>query len=478
MKNKKIKTFLMAAGILSCATLAAQNRHEFSISAGGGISTLLYEASPGLQKNGLGGNVGLNYHYFFTNEWGIGTGLEFAYYNTKYKADLMFKYNTTDNAGNNFEFNSKIDNYSETQNAMMLQIPLMLQYQVGKMNRFYLAFGGKFGIPLSERYKSLGTVQNSGSYQSPVQEVKDLGTFNINEKGKFGIKAAVFASIELGAKWVLGEKTTLYTGAYLDYGLNNIYSKPKVNVPLVEYNVENPTDLTMHSVLNSQYPQSVSNAFVDKIHPLSAGLKLRLSFGFGSAIKDRKSKQAAENSKAEAQRIAEEKAQQEAVEKAAAEKVAAEKAEVERLAKEKQAQEAARIAAENARREEARKQGEKMQAAKTAIQQPVDYYQISKTELTDRQKQQLDEKIALLKQYPYLEVFIYGHTCDIGSKAINEKIGLLRAENAKKYLISQGIEKERIIGIASKRDTEPIVPNINEENRRQNRRVEIVIVSE
>ena len=30
-------------------------------------------------------------------------------------------------------------------------------------------------------------------------------------------------------------------------------------------------------------------------------------------------------------------------------------------------------------------------------------------------------------------------------------------------------------GIASKRDTEPLVPNTNEENRRQNRRVQLVI---
>ena len=63
----------------------------------------------------------------------------------------------------------------------------------------------------------------------------------------------------------------------------------------------------------------------------------------------------------------------------------------------------------------------------------------------------------------------------MGDEAINERIGLLRAERAKAYMISQGIEENRILGTISKLDTEPLVPNTNEENRRKNRRVELVV---
>jgi len=474
MKNKKIKTLLVVAGLLSCAALAAQNRHELSISGGGGISTLKYVSSIGSSKIKFGGNAGFNYYYFFHKNWGIGTGLEFASYNTKYGTNMLFKYNATDNMDNIFEFSSKIDNYSEKQNAMMLQIPIMLQYQVGKTNKFYLALGGKIGIPLSATYKSSGSVQNSGSYKLPVEEIVDLGNFNIEEKGKFGLKAAVFASVELGGKWALSEKIALYTGAYLDCGVNNIYSKPAVNVPLVEYNAENPNNLTIHSVLNSQYPQKVSDAFVDKIMPISAGLKLRLSFGIGEEKESKPREPKISN--AEAQRMVAETAEK-AQQEVAAAKAAAEKAEAERLVAEAKlkASETARIAAEKALREGEHKQNEKIQAAKTEIQQPVDNYGLSKTELTGKQKQQLDEKIVLLKQYPDFEVFIYGHTCDIGGNETNERVGLQRAENAKKYLISKGIDPKRIVGTASKLDTEPLVPNTNEENRKQNRRVQIVV---
>jgi OOP family OmpA-OmpF porin len=56
---------------------------------------------------------------------------------------------------------------------------------------------------------------------------------------------------------------------------------------------------------------------------------------------------------------------------------------------------------------------------------------------------------------------------------VNDRVALQRAEKVKKYLISKGIAENRILGVVSKRDTEPLVPNTNEENRIINRRVEI-----
>jgi len=143
------------------------------------------------------------------------------------------------------------------------------------------------------------------------------------------------------------------------------------------------------------------------------------------------------------------------------------------------AEEAARRAAEEKARQEenARRQVEAatLDAAKRQIQQPVDNFPLSHADLTDVQKQRLDEKIVLLKQYPNLRFHIYGHTCETGSREVNERIGLERATQAKAYMISKGIAESRILGTASKRDTEPLVPNTNEESRRQNRRVQLVI---
>jgi len=465
---KSIKLTALAA-FLFCTALNAQNRHELSLYGGGGLSTLNYKATVGEQKFGFGGNAGINYHIFFNRHWGIGTGVEFVCYNAKFNsADLGTNYMTTDIDGNPFEFRSKVSNYKENQNAIMLQIPLMLQYQVGKKHQFYIAAGGKVGIPIYGKYKNSGNIKNSGyyeyeDYEYTEQEFMGFGTFNREAKGKLEfLKTAFFVSAELGAKWDLGKKITLYTGAYLDYGLNNIYLETKT-VPaqqFVAYNTDVPTDFAVNSVLNSHYLQNINtvNTFTEKIIPISAGIKLRLSFGFGSTAKKAIVEQQVETSSAD--------------EEAAAQAKAAEKAEADRLVKE---QEKTRIAAEKAKQEEARRQAEKMQAAKTGVKQPIDNYKLSQAELTDAQKQELDQKIAILQQYPDMEVFIYGHTCNIGGNAINEKVGLARAQKAKEYLISKGIAEKRIIGIASKRDTEPLVPNTSEENRKQNRRIEIVV---
>ena len=87
----------------------------------------------------------------------------------------------------------------------------------------------------------------------------------------------------------------------------------------------------------------------------------------------------------------------------------------------------------------------------------------------------MDEKIAILKQYPDIRIHIEGHTCNIGSIAVNKQTGMQRAETAKAYLISQGIEDHRILTVTSKWYLEPLAPNINEENRKINRRVQFII---
>lgn len=451
----------------------AQNKHEFSVYGGGGLSTLNYKVSVGEQQNGFGGQFGLGYTFFFSPKWGLGTGVEMAFYNARFSMDnFSNRYTTTDMDGNSFEFRSTLTNYEEKQGAMLLQIPLMLHFQTGNTHRFYAALGGKIGIPLSGIYESTNDgLKNSGyyaheDYEYTTQEFMGFGTFKGKDvTGDLDFKTAFFVSAEAGMKWKLAGKWSLYTGLYVDYGLNNIYQTQDPAPQFVAYNSENPQDFTVNSILASQYMQNgISQTFTDKINPLAAGVKIALSLGCGQ----HKEKTAAQtepvvnNTENQAQREAEEQAR----------KAAAEKAEADRLAQEQEAQ---RLAAEKARREEQAKQKQRALQIQQEIQQPIENYALSQVELTAAQKQELDAKIVLLQQNPEIAVYIYGHTCDLSGDAVNEKVGLRRAEKAKEYLISKGIAESRILGIASKRDTEPMVPNNSEENRKKNRRVEIVI---
>ncbi len=79
-----------------------------------------------------------------------------------------------------------------------------------------------------------------------------------------------------------------------------------------------------------------------------------------------------------------------------------------------------------------------------------------------------------LNKYPDKKIQIVGHTDDIGKEEANLWYGQERANNVKKYLISQGIEKDKIIA-SSKGESNPIASNDTEENRAKNRRIEITV---
>jgi hypothetical protein len=157
----------------------------------------------------------------------------------------------------------------------------MLQFQTGDEHRFYVSAGGKVGIPVSGKYESSNTgIQNSGyyekeNYEYTTQTFMGFGQFTgRGAEGDMSFKTAFFASAELGMKWRLNGNWSLYTGAYLDYGLNDIAKKQ--SRPFVEYNTGSPEDFTVNSIVNSQYQTS---SFTEKIIPVAAGIRLRLAFG-------------------------------------------------------------------------------------------------------------------------------------------------------------------------------------------------------
>ena len=68
-----------------------------------------------------------------------------------------------------------------------------------------------------------------------------------------------------------------------------------------------------------------------------------------------------------------------------------------------------------------------------------------------------------------------GHTDSVGSDAYNQKLSVQRAEAVKAYLVSKGIEKNRIY-TEGKGEKQPIADNQTKEGRAKNRRVEIEVV--
>ena len=75
-----------------------------------------------------------------------------------------------------------------------------------------------------------------------------------------------------------------------------------------------------------------------------------------------------------------------------------------------------------------------------------------------------------------LEVIIaVGHTDSIGTDAYNQRLSVRRAEAVKAFLVSKGIERNRVY-TEGKGEKQPVADNRTKEGRAKNRRVEIEVV--
>lgn len=81
---------------------------------------------------------------------------------------------------------------------------------------------------------------------------------------------------------------------------------------------------------------------------------------------------------------------------------------------------------------------------------------------------------ALKAQDSDRRMVVEGHTDSQGSDRINQPLSLNRADAVRNYLVSRGVDSDKIsaVGMGSSR---PLLDNRNAENRANNRRVEIII---
>jgi len=87
----------------------------------------------------------------------------------------------------------------------------------------------------------------------------------------------------------------------------------------------------------------------------------------------------------------------------------------------------------------------------------------------------LDSSIKILKDNPYLNIQIEGHTDNKGSDNYNLILSIRRAETVKNHLIMHGIESHRLSSIGLGEST-PITSNDTDEGRQLNRRVVFTII--
>ncbi len=103
------------------------------------------------------------------------------------------------------------------------------------------------------------------------------------------------------------------------------------------------------------------------------------------------------------------------------------------------------------------------------------FFDYDKSTIKAESKSELERLTKLLTENPDLKIEISGHTDNVGSSSYNQKLSESRAKTVVDFLISQGINQDRLVYKGYGLD-QPIANNDSEEGRQLNRRTEFKIV--
>lgn len=103
------------------------------------------------------------------------------------------------------------------------------------------------------------------------------------------------------------------------------------------------------------------------------------------------------------------------------------------------------------------------------------FFDFDKAVLKPEGKAKLDDLVEKVKGVNLEVIIAVGHTDAVGTDGYNQALSVKRSEAVKAYLVSKGIEKNRVY-TEGKGEKQPVADNKTAEGRAKNRRVELEVV--
>jgi OOP family OmpA-OmpF porin len=103
------------------------------------------------------------------------------------------------------------------------------------------------------------------------------------------------------------------------------------------------------------------------------------------------------------------------------------------------------------------------------------FFDTNKAVLKPEAKAKLDDLSSKIKAITLEVIIAVGHTDSDASDSYNQKLSVKRAEAVKAYLVSKGIEGNRVY-TEGKGEKQPVADNKTKEGKAKNRRTEIEVV--
>ncbi|HLP05633.1 MAG TPA: OmpA family protein [Paludibacter sp.] len=532
----------MVGGIVS----AQNNKHYLNLDLSGGMHSLGYSLQSGTTNPFLGLGVSASYSYFFNSNWGVNAGLEIQSLGDYATLNYLSTLTDVDTDGDTYEFRSDFKNWREKQHVLLLEIPIKAQYRYPLQKKLDLlaTAGFKIGIPVAANYKSFeGQIVNTGYYDQWNVVLSDMpqhgfSTIANSYSGNLKLKAAFMGLVEVGGLYQLKPGLKLYSGLYLNYGLNILAAGNKpIYQPDGVYNGILASDLVRNTCPLAVGIKVGASWELDKLFKSKPGHSSRTSparrqanSGLAHSVKvekkepapvvapvkteeprqvatakpevktpDTQSNKAPEVKAQPVQSVAEILRNTAAERKAIAEKATAEKAD-----------KAEKPGAGS--KPEASAKPEKVEKPKVEMlhadvtqlksvnlidkpikgssffepnfKQTIDSlgeaiilriaFEPGKSMLTKESYKYIDKFVEWIKENPGYVVVLQGHADSEGSQEVNQAISESRAATIGNYLVRKKVDPERVKTIGFS-NFKPIATNDTPDGRSRNRRVEILI---
>ncbi len=445
-KQVIIGIVLLISGIIR----AQQPEQYLFINGGAGYHNLSYDLKFGSEKGQVGYTLNAGYSYFFNPHWGLQSGIGIQ----SFSALSTLNYGSTtpnvDTDGQAYSFMANYKDWKEKQQVLFFEVPLVLQYKCALSPKFGLlaSAGANISLPITANYKtSGGQIVTSGYYSQYNVVLSNMpqhgfSTFTNSYKGDVSLKPAYLGVAELGGLIRIAEKTELYIGGYLNYGLNNVLK----------------SDSKLMFQPDGTYNSVFASDLTNKVIPMSVGVKLGLYWRLGKA------KQILHIDELPVAKQPADSVQKIVVTQL--DSVKPQKTEIPTIVLVDQVVKAPVQIKDSVYAEDP------FERAKRIAASMVVRFGFNSDQTLTSENEKIKELSDILKSNPTICLRIVGHTCNIGSHEINFVVGKKRAVIVRQKFLGQGVSEDQLV-TDSKAYDQPLVPNTTKENRAKNRRIEV-----
>ena len=113
---------------------------------------------------------------------------------------------------------------------------------------------------------------------------------------------------------------------------------------------------------------------------------------------------------------------------------------------------------------------------KCSSPQIIANFELDKFELDNTSRSFIDKYVKILNKNKKLEAIIVGHTDMLGTDESCSLLSIKRANEVRAYFISKGINPKRIKAMGMGKTLPVWFPEVNEKQKADNRRVEIILL--